>query len=361
MWGWRLYPIMQTVLNKRNVPVNERIMFFGEPLSLQRYDQFKYPRFFELWELQENYRWRPQRIDLSKDRTDFGQLNDTERFIFESNIRWQTMQDSVLSRTIHKFSELVSNPELELCMGTWASMEQMHSFSYTHIFKNITKDATGFFDSILEDKDIIKRADIVTKSYDKLLHESICVQQNLLDSVIYTNIVEGLSFYVSFICSFFFGYKGLMEGSAKIIGEIARDENLHLQITQQIIKNWQNRPEEEYQDLLKKNEDKIYEMYRVAAQNEKEWADYLFSNGSLMGLNPDILGQYIEWLTNNRLNALGYKKLFENRKNPVAGWSARYFDSSKVQVAPQETEVESYLTGGANTSIQDDDFNNLSL
>ncbi len=352
---------MKTVLNKSNVPVEERLMFLGPDLSIQRYDQFKYPRFFELWESQENYRWRPQRIDLSKDRTDFEKLNDTEKFIFESNIRWQTMTDSMLSRSIHKMSEYVTNPELELCMGTWASMEQMHSFSYTHIFKNVTKNATAFFDSILEDEEIMKRATEISKSYDNLLGNSGNVKEDILNAVFCTNITEGIAFYTSFVCSFYFGYKGLMEGSAKIIGEIARDENLHVAITSNIIKNWQTRKEEGFQELLQNSEEKIYELYRLAVENEKSWATYLFSKGSLLGLNAEILHDYIEWLANTRLTAIGYKKIFANKKNPVSGWSTRYFDSSKVQVAPQESELESYLTGGANTSILDSDFSDISL
>lgn len=352
---------MKTVLNVDNTPVNDRIMFLGPDLSLQRYDQFKYPKFYELWEQQENYRWRPQRIDLSKDRTDFEVLNDTERFIFESNIRWQTAVDSMLSRSIHEISSYVTNPELELCMGTWASMEQMHSFSYTHIFKNIVKNATEFFDSILKDEEIMKRARLVAGSYDQLLGEPDNIKDRIWQAVFATNITEGISFYTSFVCSFFFGYKGLMEGSAKIVGEIARDENLHVAITQNIIKNWQRNKEEGFQDILHKNEELIYEMYRTAVANEKNWIEYLFSKGGLLGLNVAVLTEYIEWLANTRLASLGYKKIFGNKKNPVSGWTTRYFDSSKVQVAPQESELESYLVGSANTKLDDEELNGLSL
>jgi len=352
---------MKTVLNKKNVPVNERIMFLGPDLSLQRYDQYKYPRFFELFEQQENFRWRPQRIDLSKDRTDFEKLNETERFIFESNIRWQTMTDSMLSRSIHKISEHITNPELEICVGTWASMEMMHSFSYTHIFKNVTKNATAFFDSILENEEIVKRANEISSSYDTLLGEPSNLKEKIFHAIVSTNITEGVAFYTSFLCSFFFGYKGLMEGSAKIIGEIARDENLHVAITQNIIKNWKTHPEEGFQDILKDNEDKIYEMFTLAVKHEKEWANYLFSKGSLLGLNADILHLYVEYLANTRLSALGYKKIFDNKSNPCSGWSTRYFDSSKVQVAPQESELESYLVGSANTSLKDEDFDDIVL
>jgi ribonucleoside-diphosphate reductase beta chain len=352
---------MKTVLNKNNVPVKDRLMFLGDDLSLQRYDQFKYPKFFDLWEQQENYRWRPQRIDLSKDRTDYEKLTEVEKFVFESNIKWQTMTDSMLSRSIHKISEYVTNPELELCMGTWASMEMMHSFSYTHIFKNITNNATQFFDSILENKEIVKRAKEISGQYDSLLGNPKDIKDKIFQTVICTNITEGVSFYTSFVCSFFFGYKGLMEGSAKIIGEIARDENLHVAITQNIIKNWRTNPEENFKDILVEKEELVYDLFKLAVKNEKDWADYLFSNGSLLGLNAEILHKYIEWLANTRLAAIGYKQIFENKKNPVSGWSTRYFDSSKVQVAPQESELESYLVGSANSVIKENDFDGITL
>lgn len=352
---------MKTVLNKHNIPVQDRLMFLGTDLSLQRYDQYKYPIFFDIWEKQEDYRWRPTKYNLSKDRTDFEGMSDVERHVFESNIKWQTMTDSMLSRSIHKISEYVTNPELELCMGTWASMEMMHSFSYTHIIKNVTKNATEFFDSILQNPEIVKRAEAISKSYDDLLGSPSDIRDKILQAVICTNITEGVAFYTSFICSFYFGYKGTMEGSAKIIGEIARDENLHVLITTNIIKNWKQNANEGFQSLLDKNTDLVYELFKVAVKNEKEWASYLFSKGSLLGLNDDILHNYIEWLANTRLTSLGYKSIFPCKKNPVSGWSTRYFDSSKVQVAPQESELESYLIGSANTNLDCSDFGEISI
>lgn len=347
---------MKSVLGVENVKVEDRLMFLGQDLSVQRYDQFKYPKFFDLWVSQNNFFWRPERIELTKDRTDYERLDDTERFVFETNLRWQTMTDSMLSRSIHQISQYVTNPELELCLGIWAAMENVHSFSYTHILKNITKNASVFFDSILEDKEILKRSKEIKSSYDKLLGDSEDLKENIFDAVLSTQITEGVSFYTSFICSFFFGYKGVMEGNAKIVGEIARDENLHVAITNNIIKNWKERPEEGFQDILKSNEDKIYGMYEQAVNNEKSWAEYLFSKGSLLGLNPEILKRYVEWLANSRLHSLGYKKIFETKINPVSGWTDRYFNSQNIQVAPQETQVESYLTGAADTSLNEDLF-----
>lgn len=347
---------MKSVLGTKNVDVKDRIMFLGEDLSIQRYDQLKYPKFFELWERQNDYFWRPQRIELVKDRIDYEEMGGTERFVFETNLRWQTMTDSMLSRSIHQMAEHVTNPELELCLGVWASMENIHSFSYTHILKNITKDASRFFDSILEDKEILKRAEAIKSSYDKLLGEPEDLKQSIFDAILSTQITEGISFYTSFICAFYFGSRGIMEGNAKIVGEIARDENLHVAITNNIMKYWRENPEEGFQDIVKKNEEKVYAMYEQAVQNEKDWADYLFSKGSLLGLNPDILKMYVEWLANSRLVSLGYKKIFNVKNNPVAGWSDRWFNSQIVQTAPQETQIESYLTGATDNSLSDDLF-----
>ncbi len=264
---------MDTVFNLKNVPVEKRLMFLGEDLSLQRYDQPKYPKFLELWRKQEDFRWMPDRYQLSKDRMDYENLNEAERFIFETNLRWQTATDSLLSRSIHKISEYITNPELELCVGVWASMENVHSFSYTWILQNITKNASLFFDSILEDKELQNRMSFIKKSYDNLLNnKDTNIKQKIFDSIISTQITEGLSFYTSFICTFWFGYKGIMEGNAKIVGEISRDESLHVAITQNIIKYWKENKEEGFQDILKQNEDKIYELYELAVKVEKDWA-----------------------------------------------------------------------------------------
>ena len=110
-----------------------------------------------------------------------------------------------------------------------------------------------------------------------------------------------------------------------------------------------------------KNEDKIYQIYEQAAKNEIEWAEYLFSKGSLLGLNPDVLGGYSKWLCDNRLRSLGYKKIFNQNENPISGWLDSYLDSSKVQVAPQETEISAYKIGARDTNIDDASFEDIKL
>ena len=335
---------MKTVLNKKNIDQLKNPMFLGEDLALQRYDKIKYPKFYDLYDQQLNFFWRPQEVSLTKDISDYKNLTLQERFVFDSNLKFQTMTDSMLSRSIHELMKHVTNSELEICMNAWSFFETIHSNSYTYILNNVYTDATKFFNSVLEDDEIVKRANAISKKYDELLTPSGDIKQQLFDAVLATQITEGLIFYVSFACSFYFGYRGKMEGNSKIIKFISRDENLHVAITQNIMKNWINNPDEGFQEIIKQNEDKIYATYEMAVNAEKDWSDYLFSKGSLVGLTSESLKHYIEWLANNRLTSMGYKKLYPNAKvNPLSGWLDSYYDSKKLQVAPQETELSRYV------------------
>ena len=351
---------MKTVLNKINVDSTKQPLFLGKDLAIQRYDRLKYPKLYDLYDQQLNFFWRPQEVNLTKDASDYKKLSDEERFVFDSNLKFQTMGDSMLSRSIHQMMDHVSNPELEICMNVWSFFETIHSTSYTYILQNVYPDATKFFDSILEDKEIVKRANFLTSKYDALMGGTKDPKEQILEALIATQIMEGLTFYVSFACSFYFGYRGKMEGNAKIINLISRDENLHVAITQNVIKYLRDNPDEGFQSTYKKSEEKIYEFYRAAVEAEKEWADYLFSKGSLVGLTPESLKQYTEYLANNRLNSLGLKKLYDTKSNPLAGWLDSFYDSKKVQVAPQETEISSYVKGVDNI-LNEESFDNFKL
>jgi ribonucleoside-diphosphate reductase beta chain len=337
---------MKTVLNTVNTDSLKQPIFLGEDLAIQRYDRLKYPKFYDLYDQQMNFFWRPQEVNLTKDSADYKNLSPEERFVFDSNLRFQTMTDSMLSRSINSLADYVSNPELEICMNVWSFFETIHSNSYTYILQNVHPDATKFFDSILEDKEIVKRAEAISSRYDALLNtKSEDPKQQIFDALLATQITEGLTFYVSFACSFYFGYRGKMEGNAKIIILISRDENLHVAITQNIFKILRDNPKEGFQEIVKKNEDRVYEAYRMAVDAEKEWADYLFSRGNLIGLTSDSLKNYVEWLADSRLTSMGYKKIYNVKSNPLSGWLDSFYDSKKIQVAPQETEISSYVKG----------------
>jgi ribonucleoside-diphosphate reductase beta chain len=354
---------MNTVFNFDSKNSLKQPLFLGEPLSLQRYDVFKYPVFFDLDEKQEEFFWNPKEIGLQKDRNDYASLSEAERFVFDTNLRFQTLGDSMLSRSIHSLSVYVSNSELEACMTTWAFFEKIHSKSYSHLLKNVYGSPTAFFDSIMDDKLILSRASLIRDNYDKILgeHDNTDLKQRIFNCILSTNVMEGMVFYVSFACSFYFGYRGKMEGNAKIIKFIQRDEAQHFAITQNLIKILRDNESEGFSEIVKNSEQKVYDFYYEAAKNEQEWAEYLFSKGSIMGLNPDILSAYCRWLTDNRLRSLGYKKIFNEKTNPIAGWLDSYLDSSKVQVAPQETEISSYKIGARNTELKENEFENIEL
>ena len=269
----------------------------------------------------------------------------------------------MLSRSINSLKDHVSNPELEICMNTWQRFEGIHSYSYSYLLNNVHPDASKFFDSIMEDKEIVSRAELIRNNFDKILGDDAKkdLRQKIFDCILSINVMEGLVFYVSFACSFYFGYRGIMEGNAKIIKFIQRDESQHFAITQNLIKILRDEDSEGFTSIVKKSEDKIYAFYEQAAKNEMEWAQYLFSKGSLLGLNADVLGGYARWLCDNRLRSLGYKKIFNEKQNPISGWLDSYLDSSKVQVAPQETEIGAYKIGARNTTINEDDFDSIKL
>lgn len=354
---------MKTVLNTKPVDHIKQPLFLGADLNLQRYDKFKYPIFFELFKKQEEFFWWPHEVSLQKDRSDYRELTKEERFVFDTNLKFQTLGDSMLSRSIHSLKEYVSNPELEICMNTWARFEGIHSYSYSYLLNNVHPDASAFFDSIMEDKEIVSRAELIKKNYDKLLgsEDKKDIKERIFDCILATNVMEGLVFYVSFACSFYFGYRGKMEGNAKIIKFIQRDESQHFAITQNLIKILKDEDKEGFTSTIKKNEDKIYAMYEQAAKNEMEWAEYLFSHSSLLGLNADVLGGYSKWLCDNRLRSLGYKKIFNQKDNPIAGWLDSYLDSSKVQAAPQETEIQAYKIAARDTNISETSFKDVEL
>lgn len=353
---------MKTVLNIDNIDTRTQPLFLGEPLALQRYDRLRYPKLFQLAEEMEGFFWRPQETPLSKDRNDRLELSEAELFVFDTNLKWQTMTDSMLSRSIFKMSEYVSNPELEAAMNVWAFFESnIHSRSYSHILKSVYPDESVFWDSILTDPEIVLRAKEAKRGYDALFDDNADIKTKIFDAVLSTQITEGLSFYTSFVCSFYFGARGKMEGNAKIIKFIARDENLHVAVTKNVMDYWRDVPEEGFQDIVRDNKQKVYDAYGVAVTTEDRWIDYLFSKGNLLGLGSDTLKGYNRWLANNRLTSLGYDKIFDIKKNPLGSWYDAYMDSKKVQVAPQETNITSYKIGARNTEVDLGQFKSFEL
>lgn len=360
-------------------------MFFGQPVNVARYDQQKHPIFEQLIEKQLSFFWRPEEVDVSKDRIDYGNLSSHEQHIFISNLKYQTLLDSIQGRSPNVvLLPLVSIPELETWIETWTFSETIHSRSYTHIIRNIVNDPGVVFDDIMQNEDILQRASDIAKYYDDLYYDSqlynmygagthtvngkeVTVSLKSLKKQLYlclmaVNVLEAIRFYVSFACSFAFAERKLMEGNAKIIKLIARDEALHLTGTQHILNLMRNgRDDPEMVEIAKECFDESIEIFTKAAQQEKEWAGYLFKDGSMIGLNKDILCQYIEYITNLRMEAVGLPVAFPNSKSNPIPWINTWLSSDNVQVAPQETEISSYLVGQIDSDLSNSDFDDFEL
>ena len=355
-------------------------------MGVQRYDSYKYPIFEKLTTQQLGYFWRPEEVSLQKDRGDYQTLRSEQKHIYTSNLKYQIMLDSVQGRGPGlAFLPYCSLPELEACMTVWEFMEMIHSRSYTYIIKNIYSNPSEVFDTIIHDERILERAKSVTESYDDFIQsaqqygtsndwmyrlEGVTnaketlndVKRKLYRAVANVNILEGIRFYVSFACSFAFGELKLMEGSAKIISLIARDENQHLALTQNILNKWREGDDPEMQKIAKEEEGWTYAMFDRAVNEEQRWADYLFKDGSMVGLNDKLLQKYVEWIANRRLKAIGLKPKYDiSANNNPLPWTSHWINSKSVQIAPQETQITSYLIGGIKHDVKTDTFSGFKL
>jgi len=367
--------------NRKDVDFTKQYMFFGEQPNVARYDIQRYPIFEKLIEKHHGFFWTPQEVNLTQDPIDFKNLSDHEKHIFIANLKYQTLLDSVQGRAPNlALLPFVSLPELETLIETWSFSETMHSRAYTHILRNILSNPSIIFDDIIKNTEIMKRAESVTVYYDDLITyggiynvlgegthrihgKKVDVtltelKRKLVRCVASINILEGVRFYVSFACSFAFAENGVMEGNAKEISFIARDENLHLAITQNIIKKWSSGQDDpEMKDIFEEEKDIIEMMYHDAVKEEKEWGRYLFKDGSMMGLNIPIMDEYMEYIAGKRMRAIGITNEY-GKRNPLS-WTDKYLISSDNQVAPQETEITSYIVGGVNHDISEDTFKDI--
>lgn len=393
---------MKSIINTNQVDYRKSPMFFGEPLSVQRYDQPKHAQIFNMFKQQLSYFWRPEEINLSKDKSDFNSLPDYQKEAFTLNLKYQILLDTIQSRGISHLLENCTNPEIEAFAKSWEFFETLHSYSYTYIIKQIYTNPTEVFDTVLTDERILKRASSVTKYYDDLINNieqdaqeaifaekigDFAIQYPILKDIfswcfgkkydeikkkkeharkkalyltlVSINILEGIRFYVSFACSFAFAQNKKMEGNAKIISLIARDENLHMGFSSLILKLLAEDPSEGFQEIVAECKDTVIKMYKDAAEEEMDWAKYLFKDGSMIGLNAEILIQYMKFLTNNRMKMIKMDPIFDKAQNPIS-WIGNWIGGNVVQEAPQETEIISYTVGAFKQDIDEqnyDDFN----
>ena len=356
-----------SVFNNKAFDATEETCFFGQPVNIARYDKQKYSIFEKLTEKQLGFFWRPEEVDLSRDSKDFKALNENEKHIFTSNLKRQILLDSVQGRAPSlALLPVCSLPELETWIQTWTFYETIHSRSYTHIIRNVYSDPSRVFDEMLDIKEIGDCAADISKYYDDLI--SFNVRWNggsahydhkkalwmCLNAV---NALEGVRFYVSFACSWAFAEVKKMEGNAKIIKLIARDENVHLASTQQLLKILP-KEDPDFARIQEETRDACIDMFYRVVEQEKSWAHYLFQNGSMIGLNEELLCQYVDHIAAKRMGAIGLNG--KPGPNPLP-WTQKWIAGSDVQVAPQETEITSYINGGVVKDVDEKTFKGFSL
>ncbi len=362
----------------------ENMAFLDEGLGMQRYDVVKYKQFDKLTDKQLGFFWRPEEVDVSKDSKDFKDLTDHEKHIFTSNLKRQILLDSVQGRApAESFGSLTSLPELENWIITWTFSETIHSRSYTHIIRNIYSDPSKVFDELLDSKEIVECAGDISKYYDDLIEYSqyyqllgegkhkvngktVTISKRELKKKIWlclnsVNVLEGIRFYVSFACSWAFAELKKMEGNAKIIKFIARDENVHLASTQYLLSKVLTKEDPEFKEIAVECEQEVEQMFVDAVEQEKEWANYLFKDGSMIGLNAQLLHDYIEWICNKRMTALSFNCPYKTPQANPLPWTQKWISGAEVQVAPQETEISSYVIGGTKQDVGEDTFKGMSL
>jgi len=357
--------------------------FFDESVDIARYDSVKYPQYDKLTDKMLGFFWRPEEIDVSKDRKDFADLTDHERHIFTSNLKRQILLDSVQGRSPNlAFLPHISIPELEVLVETWSFFETIHSRSYTHIIRNVYSNPSRVFDGMKDIPEIIDCAGDISKYYDDFIEygqyysllgegthtvngKEVKITKRELKKKLWltlnsVNILEGIRFYVSFACSWAFAELKKMEGNAKIIKFIARDENTHLAASQQIIKNLP-KEDTEFAEIKEECEEIVTKMFVEAVEQEKKWAHYLFKDGSMIGLNERLLSDYVEWVAAKRMKSVGVSCPYHVSKANPLPWTEKWIGGGNVQVAPQETEISSYVIGGVKQDVSQDTFKGLSL
>jgi ribonucleoside-diphosphate reductase beta chain len=366
-----------SVFSNKQVDSTKETAFFGQPVNIARYDKQKYSFFEKLTEKQNGFFWQPQEIDCLRDSKDFKGLTPHMQHIFTSNLKRQILLDSVQGRApVTAFLPICSIPELETWIITWSYFETIHSRSYTHIIRNVYSDPSKVFDEILDIQEIADCAKDISKYYDQLI--SVCDSYKHFETKIIpervhilkmkealwlclnaVNALEGIRFYVSFACSWAFAEVKKMEGNAKIIKLIARDENLHLASTQNLIKLLP-KDDPDFVQIKVNCAAEVEKIFADVINQEKAWARYLFKDGAIIGLNEKLLCDYVDFIADKRMKTAGVTSNIKINANPLP-WTQKWIAGFDVQVAPQETEITSYVSGGVKQDVDASTFKGFSL
>jgi len=351
----------------------------GAP-AIQRFEQVRYNPFENFTNKQLSFFWKPEEVDVSKDKRDFQNLTPEQEHIFTSNLKRQIVLDSINGRGPNlTLLPIASLPEVEAWIETWSQNETLHSRAYTHVIRNVYPNPSTVFDEIFDIPEILDCARDISGYYDNLAKwNTIWEAKKLdipLDGVEYDayqhkralwlalnsiNALEGLRFYVSFACSWAFAELKQMEGNAKIIRLICRDENLHLGSTQYMLRTL---PKDDpiFEQIREDTREEVTQIFVDVVNQEVEWAQYLFQHGSMIGLNAEILSQYIRFIASKRMRTLNMDIPFEYPKADPLPWTKNWISGKSVQNAPQETEITSYLISDIDQDVDQVTLNNLSI
>lgn len=352
--------------------------------GIARYDKVKYAEIEHTIQKQIGFLWNPEEVDINKDRVDFSKLEPYKQHIFTSNLKRQILLDSVQGRApTMVFGPISGVPEMETWATVWSFSEVIHSRSYSHIIREVYAQSGLVFDEMSNIPEIIACADDISHYYNDFLFYSSLYQlfgygkhnvngveydvneydlkKKLWLCIMSVNILEGIRFYVSFACSWAFAENKLMEGNAKIIRFICRDENLHLGMTQRLLRTILPGEDPIYAKIRQETRAECVAMFKSAINQEKEWAKYLFKDGTIIGLNEALLCKYIDYIASHRLRAVGLPIDFEApTRNPLP-WTDSWISSKSGQPAPQETEISSYILGGMKQDVEKTTFSSFKL
>jgi len=355
-------------------------LFLGEDScnrNIQTYHDPKYPWILDFAEeMRAIGNWSKNEIDLSKEKKDFESLDEAGKHIYESGLKFAITLDSCAGRApLQLFNNggISNNPEWELYITNHQNNELLHSESYTEMVRALYNDVDNFIEGIIDDEHVQRRAtsilagfDWATSVFDRMDANAAVLSYSLADSkpfpevtermvkeaiyksAVILNMFEGIRFFCTFVTNWSFSEQPekLMAGSSNVFKLIARDEMIHLDVFQRVIKMLNTDESEGFTDVAKDLEDEVYEMYATGYKEEMEWIEYLFSKGSpLIGMNEEILKQYMDYIFAIRLTNIGLdpKRLgLELGENPLP-WVDNYLDSTNVKSAPQEIESVNYV------------------
>lgn len=341
------------------------------PVTIQRFEEVKYPKIQKIEQTARGFFWVPEEISLTKDAGDFKEASDAVKHIFTSNLLRQTALDSLQGRgPAQVFTPCVSLPELEALMYNWSFFEtNIHSRSYSHIIRNIYNVPKEVFNTIHDTQEIVDMASSVGKYYD-LLHRLNC-RKELTENVTEIEHVkaiwlalnasyalEAFRFMVSFATSLAMVENKIFIGNGNIISLILQDEILHKEWTAMLI-NTVVKDDERFARAKIECEAEVYAMYEDVIREEKSWADYLFKKGPVIGLNANILKDFVDYTAAAALKDIGIKYQHSAPKTTPIPWFNKHSDTSKKQTALQENESTNYVIGVMSDAIDYEELPNL--